>query len=302
MDWPRARAILLAAFTAVNLILAYSIWGPNRFFPDVYEFSDQRQFDQVRSRLADQGLYLPLSVQVPRVPEPMRFLHVEYRSTPDFPDWLAEFSGDRVVRPPHPGRDLFNFLDLLNPGIDEDSQAIVYRPGAQGVAARDVRLDSRVQVLQAAEDFLRLTALLPPQSVASGIYPQEESGQVEVEFVPSFDGYAVFSGYVRVAVSARGIETVKQFWVYPRGYTDAPPKAIRPVDEALLRLAGRLDRSPDNRRRTITEIRLGYYAGHSFTISEADAVNGWDTVPFWRFTLDNGEVYYINAFNGEWES
>lgn len=302
MDWPRARTILLAAFTAVNLILAYSIWGPNRFFPDVYEISDQRQFDQVRARLANQGLHLPLSVQVPRVPEHMRFLHVEYRSTPDFPEWLAELSGESVRRPPLPGGDLINFLELLNPGVDEDSHAVVYRPDAQGLAARDIKLESRSQVQQAAEQFLRFASLLPPQAVFSGVYPQEESGLVEVEYVPSFDGYSVFSGYVRVAVSSRGIEMVKQFWVYPRGYTDAPPKAIRPVDEALLRLAGRLDRSTDNRKRTITEIRLGYYAGRSFTVSESDAVNGWDTVPFWRFTLDTGEVYYINAFNGEWES
>lgn len=302
MDWPKARAILLAAFAAVNLILAYSIWGPNRFFPDVYELTDQQHFDQVRARLADQGLHLPLSVQVPRVPEPMRFLHVEYRSTPDFPDWLAELSGERVARPPHPGRDLIDFLEWLSPGLDESSHAIVYRPKAQGPAARAVKLDSRTQVQQAAEDFLRFTALLPPHAVFSGIFPQPETGLVEVEFAPSYDGYPVFSGYVRVAVSAQGIETVKQFWVYPRGYTHAPPKAIRPVDEALLRLAGRLDRPADNRKRTITEIRLGYYAGRSFTISESDAVNGWDTVPFWRFTLDNGEVYYINAFNGEWES
>lgn len=279
MDWPKARAILLAAFTAVNLILAYFIWGPSGVLPGVTDATHQQVVEQVRSTLAERGIILPSSVTVPRTPGPLRFIYVEYRPTPADSTARVELSG----------------------GVDPETQAMVYQLDAIGSAARELKLENRHQVQQAVEEYLRFQRLLPEGAVLSSVLPQADMGYLVVEFVPSFDGYPVFSGYVKAEVTTRGIEAVKQLWVQPRGYTDAPAKAVRPATEALLRLAGRLQPTGSH-PLTIDQVELGYYANRSLTVAQPDEVNGWDTVPVWRISLDTGEVYYINAFNGEWES
>jgi hypothetical protein len=44
----------------------------------------------------------------------------------------------------------------------------------------------------------------------------------------------------------------------------------------------------------IIDFSLGYYS------QEYDAER-WEIPPVWRIRLDNGEVYYINAFTGNLE-
>lgn len=285
MDWPKARAILLAAFTMVNLILAYAVWGPGAGFPGLAEASPAQQAEKLRATLLDLQVVLPPTVTVPKTPEPMQFLRVEYRPTPDY----VQVPGEHFKGP----------LGLKSE-IDKDTRELIYRPKAQGAAAREMRLENHRQVQESVEDFMRQAELMPPGATLSDFTALPDDGGLIVEYVPVFDGHPVFSGYVRVEVSARGIETIRQFWVEPKGYTDAPPKAVRPAGEALLRLAGRLQ-ADQKTRRTIREIQLGYYA-RQLTLTQADVVNGWDTVPVWRISLDDGNTYYINALNGEWES
>jgi hypothetical protein len=292
VDWPRARAILLAAFAVVNLILAYSIWGPSSISGDVVTPQTQST-THLRTLLMDRGLILPSTVTVPRTPPPMRLLHVESLPTPELQQWNAAIFGEAIR-----GRGLGQ-LEYLNPVKDPETNAIVVWANAVGPAAREVRLDHREQVIDAAESYLRQVALLPRDARFGGLYPKKDQGTVAVEFVPFYDDVPVYSGYVRVEVSPRGIESVTRLWVMPRSYTEAPPKAVRPAGEALLRLAGRLSGLTP---RTIVDIQLGYYAGRTLATAGSGDVQGWDTVPVWRFILDSGEVYYINAFNGEWES
>lgn len=299
MDWERARAILLVAFALVNAILAYSIWGPSEAFPGVSEAPHQKQIEQVRGTLLQRGLVLPDTVAVPRTPAPMQFLHVEYRPTPEFQPGSAELSGRANGPAESPeGAGPYSFLA---PTIEKETEALVLSPLATGNAARDVKLENRLHVQQVVEEYLRRESLMPQRASFTGIFPQPETGHLIVEYVPVFQEYPVFSGYVRVEVSSQGIERLKLYWVQPGGYTDAPPKAVRPAVEALLRLAGRLGGS-GVKPRVVTDIQLGYYAGRSLTDEDGTTIHGWDTVPVWRISLDTGEVYYINAFNGEWES
>lgn len=297
MDWPRARAILLAAFTVVNLILAYSIWGPTGLVPDLVDATQNQSMNQFRETLLNRKLLLPPNMVLPRTPEPMRFLRVELPPTPEFLEWSAEVSG----MPPHRANapDVPPLSMSVQSAMDADTRAMVYSPHATGAAAREVKLENHDQVLKLAEDYLRQTALLPQGAQFSSLLEKKEKGLAVVEYVPHYNGWPVYSGYVRVEVSAKGVESITSLWVTPRGYTSAPSKQVRPAREALTRLAGRLG---GVRPRTVTDIQLGYYARRSFSLGQSDDVHGWDTVPVWRITLDNAETYYINALNGEWES
>jgi len=295
VDWPRARAILLVAFTVVNLFLAYSIWGPTGFLAGLARDAHPENVSQLRRTLLERGLDLPVTVAVPRSPVSMRFLHVEVPPTPEYPDRAAEPSGDGQYRLGTASQP--NGMPI-RPSIDEESRAAVYWPRGAGLAAREVKLDNTERVLRVAEDYLHQAGLMPFGARFMAIRPRAESGNQVVEFMQYYNETPVLSGFVRVEVSGRGIEKVERLWVIPKGYnTDAPPKDVRPVGEALVRLAGRTDM----RSRTIRDIHLGHYAGRPFTLDQEEAVNGWDTVPVWRITMENGDLYYINAFNLQWE-
>lgn len=300
MDWTRARAILLVAFTVVNLVLAYSIWGPDSNLPALAGPSDRVQTEQLRFRLAERGLVLPPGVLIPTTPPPMRFLRVEYRLDLNF--WQLRVEPfRRGVTQVEPQRQAFEGTSgNPEPTLDPQSMAIIYEPHAQGPAAMEVNLENRSQIRQTVEDYLTYQLLMPPDAQLSGIFRPEGKGTI-VEYVPNYQGFPVYSGYIRAELSPSGVEKVVQFWVKPLGYKDTPPKAVRPAAEALLRLAGHLERTGE-RVRTILDVRLGYYSGLSVTMPMADGVGSWDTVPVWRITLDNGMVYYINAFNSELES
>jgi len=297
VDWPRARGILLIAFLLVNLILAYSVWGPTGLLPDLVGSQSRQQTVQVRARLSERGF--DLAVGIPPTPGPMRFLRVEYRPTLEFPRTLIEPSGR-----PLPDAQPLAFdgaADHPIPTIEKDTQAVIYRPNGKGMAELAVRLDHSSEVDQDVLRYLRAQQILPGGTqFISSVFPKPGGGVV-VEYNPMFDAYPVFSGFVRADVSPRGIETVTKLWVQPKQYKDTPSKAVRPAAEAVLRLAGHLERTTST-RRTITDIRLGYYAGRALTALQSDVINGWDTVPVWRISLDTGEVYFINAFNGELES
>lgn len=288
MDWRRARTILLIAFAVVNLLLVDALRGDGETFPTLLGSVSRSQEQQLRVRLADRGLVLPAGMGLPKTPPPMGFLRVEYR--PDLTFRLLQLAYSQ-------GKD-FDILSI--PRLDPATEAIVYRPQARGDAAREVRLENRGQVRQVAEDFLRARGLLPVGAVFSGVFPQAD-GRLMVEFVPQYGEVPIFSGYVRVWVSDRGIEEIAQFWITPLGLKEAAPKAVRPAAEALLRLAGHLEQA-GNGSRTIADIQLGYYSGPLATGSVAEGVNSWETVPVWRITLDDGQQYYVNAFNGEFES
>lgn len=283
MDWPRARSILLAAFTVVNLLLAYTLWGPDGKFPAFSGAATRAQGEQLRLRLAERGLVLQPGTQLPNTPPPMGFLRVEYH-----PDLILGQFPHASSTAEHGGT------------LDPATRAIIYKPNATGPAARTVKIENKAQVRLAAEEYLQSQSLLPADGVFSHVILRED-GRTMVEFVPQFQGLLVYSGYLRVYLSARGIEEVVKFWVTPIGYKEAQPKAVRPVAEALLRLAGHLEQSGGG-TRTVTDIRLGYYSGLSVTEPMADGIDSWETVPVWHITLDNGLEYYINAFNGELES
>jgi len=278
--------MLLVAFTVVNLILAFALWGPEGEMITFNRPSARSQLVQLRTTLDERGLILPSGVTVPDTPGPMRFLRVEYQPDPEKPGGASELSKG--------GTDLPDFMTRFDPTTRETTLEPLRVPSSPAVDPAD-----RTTVRQVAEAFLQEHQFLPADARFSGIFAAAEGAVVE--FAPHYQGLPVYSGYLRVYLTPGGVERVVKHWVAPVGYKEGPAKAVRPAAEALLRLAGRLEQE-DGHVRTILDVQLGYYSGPSVTVSAADEISAWETVPVWRITLDNGLVYYVNAFNGELES
>lgn len=279
MDWARARLILLVAFTAVNLSLAYLIWGESARGLIADHGSSRVERDQLRVSLLQRGVELDSSVVLPPTPQPMRFLRVVHQPAALPPDLILNGAGLSV---------------------DSQSGLIGFQPGAKGAAARELKLENRGSVTQFAQEYGRSINLLPPEAQVSGIYPLD-SGMLRVEFSPIFNGLPVFAGFVYIDLSPRGVETITRFWVIPEGLKEGTAKAVRPAQEALLRVADQLEATKATERR-VMEVRLGFYAVPATVGSPTSNVRAWDTVPVWQVRLADGHRYYVNAFNGQLEN
>lgn len=284
MDWPRARAILLVAFTLINGLLAYAVWGPSVTGNTAVGRGNPGHIQTVRARLGELGL--DLAVAIPQSPSLMpQFLRVEYDTTPE-----ALLPGNESIGRPVVGQPGGGGLQA-----ERATGVRLLDLQAQGTAAREVRLDNKQAVRQAAEDYLRVEGLYRPDSRFTRTYPAGD-GLVGVEYIQVFQGVPVFSGYCRVVISRFGVETVEERWARPLSFR-GEQKAVLAPTEALLRVAGHVGGTSG---RTFTEIELGYYAGRPLGGAEGSAY-AEDVVPVWRIALDTGDLFYINAFTGELE-
>lgn len=279
MDWARARLILLVAFTAVNLSLAYLIWGGAARGLMTDRTSSRGERDRVQLDLATKGVQLDPAVILPTTPQPMSFLRVVHQP--------AALAGETIDGSPVT--------------VDGQTGLLTVRPSGKGAAGRELKLENRSQAQQFATEYGRSINLLPPEAQVSGIYIQPRSGFLRVEYTPVWNGLPVFAGYIWIDLSTRGVETITRFWVVPEGPKEGTVKAVRPAQEALLRVADLLQASPANERK-ITEVRLGYYAGASIAGAPSTLIRAWDTVPVWQVRVGDTQVYYVNAFNGQLES
>jgi hypothetical protein len=279
MDWARARLILLVAFTAVNLSLSYFIWGVDGTSGLTASRDSRQQLDKLRVDLAQRDVHLAPSVTIPPTPEPMSFLRVVHR--PVSPTAVQNPEGASLLVDPHTG-------------------VLTFRPSARGQAAREIKLENRAQVQQVALEYTRSTNLLPAEAQFLGLYPQPRTGFLRAEYAPTFGGLPIFSGYVWVDISPRGIETITRFWVEPEGLKEGSAKAVRPASEAILRVADLLAKGDGE--RVITGVRLGYYAGPAIAGSLSSLIRAWDVVPVWQIRVGDSRIYYVNAFNGQIEN
>jgi hypothetical protein len=278
MDWARARLILLVAFTAVNISLAYLIWGGTAKGLLESRAGSRGERDRIQLELANLGVQLDPAVILPPTPQPMSFL--------------------RVVHQPAPSGELVDGTPVT---VDSQTALLTARPSGKGMAGRELKLENRNQVQQFATEYGRSVNLLPPEAQVSGTYVQPRSGFLRVEYTPVWNGLPVFAGYVWMDLSTRGVETITRYWVVPEGVKEGQPKAVRPAQEALLRVADLLKASPTS-ERVITEVRLGYYAGPAIAGAPSSLIRAWDTVPVWQVRVGNTEVHYVNAFNGQLEN
>lgn len=288
VDWHKARAILIAAFTLVNAFLAYQLWGGPGRLAGALVPSLPAQLQEVRDRLAAGNIQLASSI--PTAVPPLTFLRVK-RPEPDLDSLIRVFFADRdgvIIRAE--GKTV-----VVRTGAEDIKLSprgtLVYRNQGLSAGAADGGLD-RGAARQKAEEFLRERYGLPADARPDFAVPVGDGSRYKVEYVQHREGLPVFSGRISLTVSAAGVEELTADWLILEGASGASKKVI-PATEALLRLAGHLE-AEDEQGVIFESIQLGYY-------SPAYDAEEWDVPPVWRVRTAADETYYINAFTGELE-
>ncbi|MBI2874159.1 MAG: two-component system regulatory protein YycI [Firmicutes bacterium] len=145
---------------------------------------------------------------------------------------------------------------------------------------------------QAAKDFLENRLGLPESAVLDTVAYDSFNETYLVDYYRLFSQLPVFSSYLRVLITRRGVEAVWQNWLTPLGLK-GPKRPIIPAAEALLRLQSVAKTRPEREEKpmVVEDVRLGY-------CSQIYDAERWDAPPFWRLRV-SGETFYVNAFTGQ---
>lgn len=287
MDWLRARLLLVATFTCLNIFLVYQLWARDFQSPHMVTLVRPAQPTEVRSRLA--AMDITADGEIPTSAPSLSLLRVQ-PTTPAFATaLLASFGGQALALPPPVHQELRDGSRTL---ILEPSGLITFRTTVQPRWARRTTLTSNV-ARRLAEDFLRSHGGVPADAQFVGVVRLDDD-QLRVDYTQTWRQVPLLPPGLSITLSHGEVEEVQWLWLQP-GQEKGGPKAVLPASEALLRLAGHLGDEEKRRSIAFRSVDLGYYA------TAPGGAKAWDTAPVWRITLDSGESFYINAFTGERE-
>jgi len=106
-----------------------------------------------------------------------------------------------------------------------------------------------------------------------------------------YEDFPLYAGYLQLYMHESNPAGFYLYRLDPIGFAEQKREII-PPSTALVRFLEAYSKS--SYKTSIIEFTLGYYS------QEYDAER-WEIPPVWRIRLNNGEVYYVNAFTGNLE-
>ncbi|HAP32245.1 MAG TPA: hypothetical protein DCQ14_04225 [Firmicutes bacterium] len=291
MDLSRAKTVLIITFLCLNIVLLYQIWADEAGDSSVL-FSGEEKASQLEAALQQANLFLDKTL--PR--GGMRVAHLEV--TPWQPDpaelihmfWNALAEGeDTASRQQHileiiksnrkdPDSFLFGGYELILPG----DGPLILRGVFTGLPPEQLRT--------AAQAFVEQTPFLN-----DFVYDYIISGDnlTVLYYRQEFAGFPLYAGYLQFRHEGAGTNdsrtSIYLYRLSPLGFAEQEREVIPPAT-ALWRFLETYT-GENGQATAIVEFSLGYYSGEY-------AAQLWEIAPVWRIRLNNGEVYYINAFTG----
>jgi hypothetical protein len=114
-----------------------------------------------------------------------------------------------------------------------------------------------------------------------------------LEFNGVYGEDILFCSYVRIKVTEEGVEEGKAEIYTPIDYEGAV-NAVYPIDEVLYKFISEVDLS-NNEMVRITDLQIGY----DVVIDDIKGDLFADAIPYYRITINNEDVYYIDAYTNE---
>lgn len=293
MNWPKAKALLIAAFALIDIFLAYQVWTKaQRQDTGRYLATSRFQVEEALQQLARAGV--SVGIEIPRQAEATEWLMVS-RPALDKDRLEARFfpEGTPVIRRVQAERGTRTyFLGLSSElSVFEDGSLKFKRYGINATPGPAAVGDARAK--EEALAFAKVFGGLPVDAVADPVVYDAEAGLYRVAYHQVYQGRAHYGARLTVLVTGDGRASgLEEVWPEPLGF-EGPKRTLLPASDALLRLAGSLPpRRPQNVQ--VVDIGLGYY-------SRSYDSDRWAEPPVWRIRLGDGSVYHVNAYTGQLE-
>ena len=102
----------------------------------------------------------------------------------------------------------------------------------------------------------------------------------------------VFAGSIKVYLKEGSVQAAEIYWLDEVAGSQSKEMEVISAAEAIKSMVRGL--GPAGTEQLITEVKLGHFS------VEYDAEK-WEIPPVWRIVLQNDQIYYINAFTGNFE-
>ncbi|MGE5589302.1 MAG: two-component system regulatory protein YycI [Bacillota bacterium] len=293
MNWPKAKALLIAAFALIDIFLVYQMWARAQDrYAGQYLTTSGYQTREALEQLARANV--SVTAEIPRKAEPMEWLVVgrpnldkerlEARFFPDGTPTVRRVQVERGTRTYYLG--LRSELSVLEDG------SLEFRIYGVSPAAGPAAVDE-ARARELALSFLKTYGGLPTDAVPDPVVYNADEGLYRVSYHQVYQGRAHYGAHLTVLVTGDGRPLgIHETWPQPLGM-EGSKRVLLPSTDALLRLAGSLPARQSQHVRVV-EITLGYY-------SRSYDSDRWSEPPVWRIRLEDGTVYHVNAYTGHLE-
>ncbi len=289
MDWKKTKTILIVAFLGLNIFLSYKIWfdfGPQAFSPWIVPEKEK----EVLAHLEEKNI--SYDGEIPGEVESKGFYEVQNKNVTEEelfenlsldPGDFERYEQDNVVYYLGPqGKSIY----IYNSGMVKLNFPGGYVPGK--IFAEDYYNKGLYNTAHWGKEFV--DSIFTPDDIYLDDIHINENDKLELIYHQRVGDKDFYGGYMRLVLSRNGVERGQFFWLNFEGESETTIEII-PATTALLRLSNHITTGDKN---VIADLSFGYYTQEFFA-------ENWEAVPVWRFRLDSGESYYINAFTGELE-
>ncbi len=281
MNWPRARAILIISFLALDLFLGYVLLDSQREFSELTASEVQQAIETA----AEYGILV--SSQMPRRVMAVPFLVVRPQEADA--QMLAErLLGPEQVHTVQSSKELSVWANdegqvtILSTGV------VIYNRAKIEPRTQSTPLDLRA-ARAALEKFLSERGMFPGD--ARFDFAEEMSpGVFFLRYYQEYQGYPVFGGYITATVDERGVENMRKIWFSPVGLGEQR-RLLMTAPDALVTAAPEIANQL-GRTVTLESVKFGY-------LSEALDARQWDVLPVWRFGFSDFMFVYVDGYSGE---
>ena len=291
MDLSRAKTVLICTFLILNIFLLYQILLNERG-GNTGLFGRKEEMSRLEAALQEAGRAL----EVPLPKGGVRLAHMIVEP------WHIQLQ--EIVVPlleALPGEK--KALEELNnsgfyPSSSENSLSAYHIGEYQLLVAKEGRVTLKgLEWEKGVDSFSQEESELAARQIINKVtflnnliydYSQKYTNETAINFRQEYEGLPLYAGYLQILM--RGVTPAALYFyrLEPVGLAEQIREII-PPSTALLRFTETYREK--NEKAGIIEFSLGFY-------SQEYAAERWVIPPVWRIRLDNGEIYYINAFTG----
>jgi regulatory protein YycI of two-component signal transduction system YycFG len=291
MDLSRAKTVLICTFLILNIFLLYQILLNERG-GNTGLFGRKEEMSRLEAALQEAGLSL-------EVPLPKGGVRLAYMIVEPWHFQLQDIVVPLLEALPGEKKVLEEFNNNgFYPSSSENSLSVYHIGEYQLLVAKEGRITLKrlgwgksVNSFSIEESEQAARQIINKVSFLNNLiydYSQKYTNETAINFRQEYEGLPLYAGYLQILM--RGVTPAALYFyrLEPVGLAEQIREII-PPSTALLRFTEAYREKEE--KAGIVEFSLGFYS------QEYDAER-WEIPPVWRIRLDNGEIYYINAFTG----
>ncbi|RJX26741.1 MAG: hypothetical protein C4554_05430 [Dethiobacter sp.] len=291
MDLSRAKTVLICTFLILNIFLYYQILQ-DEGRGNTGLFGRKEEMSRLESALQEANLFL--ETPLPRGGVRLAYLVVKpWHFKPE--DIIVALWGvlgyEEKAFPAGNGESRFVGSNEDNVTVYHfgEYKLLVSKEGSVTLKrTREEKLQENYSLEESEQAVREFTGRLSFLNSFIYDYSQKKEKGTIFNYRQEYEGFPLYAGYLQLLMKGKVPLMFSLYRLEPVGFAEQKREII-PPSTALLRFMEAYKGGKE--KRGIVEFSLGFYS------HEYDAER-WEIPPVWRIRLNNGEVYYINAFTG----